>query len=378
VVSAGPAALRIDAVVDRARLQVAVRLTVEPGERVVLVGPSGAGKSTVLAAVAGLVPLAAGTISHGDRLLSAGSQGRRRAWTRPLHDRRVALVGQQLGLFPHLSVGASIGYGLPGGAKEPIVSELARMLGIDELLAVSCRRLSGGQAQRVALARALAAGPAVLLLDEAFTGLDAALGRRAAQLVGKQVQRDGVPCLLVTHSLVEAQAVGDRIAIIDHGQLLQVDDPHRLLVAPATLEVARIVGYGAVVPAAACRLPVGHRMPPAAASVAVHADQVELWEPRASGPGPATAALPAAWLEGTVVALRPSGPQWTAEVAVGDEQTVPVSVPAGRSGGCGVGDTVVVALAAAPCYDAAGAMVGMLHDAPARDQSSADQSRVGR
>jgi ABC-type sulfate/molybdate transport systems ATPase subunit len=362
----GPAAdLELsDVVVERPQLTLSVSLRACAGQLTALVGPSGAGKSTMLAAVAGLVPLAAGTISHGDRLLSAGPAGRRRGWVRPLPDRRVALVGQQLGLFPHLTVAATIGYGLPRGGRDPRVRALAEALELDGLLGALCSRLSGGQRQRVAVARALAGRPEILLLDEATTGLDSRLRRRVEALVAAQVRDDGVSCLVVTHDLVEAQALADRLAVLDAGRLLQVGPPDQVVAEPVSRRVAAIVGYLAEVPVGAVRVEAGRDLPASTATVAFHPSEVT-WRPReagragsrtATGEGP-TGAPAAGWVAGVVSRVSPAGPRWRAEVVLPGEQRVPVAVGAGD---VRPGDPVEVGVVRAPCYDDSGLLCGLL------------------
>jgi molybdate transport system ATP-binding protein len=214
-----------------------VSLAANAGELVVLFGASGAGKSLTLQSVAGLFAPDAGRISIDDRIVFDAS----RKINLPPQARHIALVTQDLLLFPHLTVAQNIAYGLP--AREPAradeLIELVQLRGFETRLPA---QLSGGQQQRVALARALATRPRVLLLDEPFSSLDAptrAHLRHEFRAWQKQLQ---VTTLFVSHDLGEAYFLADRLAVIAHGTILQFDAPGELMVRPRTLDVARAVG----------------------------------------------------------------------------------------------------------------------------------------
>jgi ABC-type sulfate/molybdate transport systems ATPase subunit len=232
--------LNADVEVDRREFTVRATLQVAPGERLALFGPSAAGKTTLLEAIAGLVQPRRGLISVNDRMLTSTDPPVRAV---PPWQRRVGLLRQNPGLFPHLSVRANLCYApsVPRSGTE--LSSLASVLGIGDLLSVMPARLSGGQAHRVALGRLLLAHCDALLLDEPYTGLDASLRRTLTDLVSTLVAERGVPAVLVTHELGDAQAFADRLAVLDHGELLQVGAPNEVVLRPASRRVAELIGY---------------------------------------------------------------------------------------------------------------------------------------
>jgi ABC-type sugar transport system ATPase subunit len=214
-----------------------VDLEAKPGELLVIVGPSGSGKSTLLRAIAGLEPLDAGRIVIDDRDVTGVPAGRR----------DVAMVFQEAALFPHLGVAANIGIGERARGRrrrdiEPRVREVARVLDIEPLLTRMPNELSGGERQRVALARAMIRAPRVCLLDEPLASVDTELRLRMRGEI-RAVQRSlGVPMVHVTHDQVEAMAMGDRVAVMAAGRVLQCDTPAEVYARPATTAVARILG----------------------------------------------------------------------------------------------------------------------------------------
>ena len=240
--------LNADVEVDRRDLRLRAAIQVAPGERLALFGPSGAGKTTVLEAIAGLVTPRRGRITLGGRVL-ASTEPRQAV---PAWERRVGLLRQDPGLFPHLSVRANLAYGRP--VPEPELAGLAGLLGVGDLLPVMLARLSGGQAHRVALGRLLLAHCDALLLDEPYTGLDASLRRALTDLVVSLVVARDVPAVLVTHELADAQAFagqarhpGPRPAAA--GRRARRGGP-----APVSRRVAELVGYLGFVPVTAGRL----------------------------------------------------------------------------------------------------------------------------
>ena len=215
-----------------------VDLQVAPGERLALLGPSGCGKTTLLRVVAGLERPSAGTVTVGGRVVVGPG-----AWVPP-ERRRVGLVFQDGALFPHRSVAGNVGYGL--GRREPdrqarIDAALA-MVGLDGLGDRAPDELSGGQQQRVALARALAPRPGVLLLDEPFSDLDAALRVQVRGEVRDLLEHLAISAVFVTHDQEEAFLLGDRVAVMSEGRIVQVDTPEALYRRPATAWVAGFVG----------------------------------------------------------------------------------------------------------------------------------------
>ncbi len=204
-----------------------VDLDVADGELLVLVGPSGSGKTTLLRLIAGLDTPAAGTIRLGGEDLVGV----------PPHERNVALVFQHLALYSHLTVRENLEFGRKGTER---TNEVAELLGIGQLLDRYPAELSGGEQQRVALGRAIVRQPAVLLMDEPLSSLDAPV-RRGLRRELKRLQRQlGVPTIYVTHDPVEALILGDRIAVIDRGQLVQIGRPGEVCARPANPFVAEL------------------------------------------------------------------------------------------------------------------------------------------
>ena len=214
-----------------------VSLRIADGEFIVLVGPSGCGKSTLLRMIAGLEEVSHGCISIGERDVTDLAP----------RDRDVAMVFQSYALYPHMSVRQNIAYGLKvrKTAKKEIerrVSEVAAMLGLEELLDRRPAHLSGGQRQRVAMGRAIVREPAAFLMDEPLSNLDAKLrvGMRAS--LAQLHARLGTTTIYVTHDQTEAMTLGERVAVISEGRVLQVDSPQRLYREPAGLFVAGFIG----------------------------------------------------------------------------------------------------------------------------------------
>ncbi len=233
----------------------------------VLFGPSGAGKTTVLRALAGLDRPDGGRIAFGEEVWFDASTGRHL----PPQARGAGLLFQDFALFPHLSVRANVGYGLhrQGAAERRArVEELAGRYGLGALLDRRPSQLSGGQRQRVALARALAPRPRLLLLDEPLSALDAPSREALRGELREQLERAGVPALVVTHDRTEALALGDRILVLVSGTIRQAGPVHEVFSAPADVEVARVVGTENVLPARLVRREEG--------LVAVRAGEAEL------------------------------------------------------------------------------------------------------
>ncbi len=289
--------LEADVEVDRRDFTVAVALRVAPGERLALFGPSGAGKTTALEMIAGLVPPRRGQVVLGGRVLTRTSAPRVAV---PPWRRRVGLLRQNPGLFPHLTVRQNLEYGA-GRAPDPARTvRLATDLGIEGLLADRPARLSGGQAHRVALGRLLLARCDALLLDEPYTGLDTSLRRALTELVRSLAADAGVPVVLVAHELTEAQAFADRLAVLDAGRLLQDGGAGEVVRRPASRRVAELVGYLSFVPIAAGG---------DGAVAGVHPERV------VPGAHPERGLV----LSGQVRALHPAGAGWEAGLAAGPE-----------------------------------------------------------
>jgi multiple sugar transport system ATP-binding protein len=212
-------------------------LHVRNGEVLAMVGPSGSGKSTTLRLVAGLEPVTSGTISIGDRVVNR----------LPPHERNVAMVFEGDSLYPHLTAGDNLRFGLEMGRvpKPEIdlrVQAESRVLGVARLLGRLPRTLSAGQRQRVAVGRATVRMPAVFLLDEPLTHLDAARRDRLRVELTTLQRGMGVTTVWVTHDQAQAMAIGDRIAVLRRGRLEQVDTPRALYRRPANTFVASFIG----------------------------------------------------------------------------------------------------------------------------------------
>ena len=223
-----------------------VTLGLAAGEIGVLIGPSGCGKTTLLRAVAGLENVAAGSIQLGGELV--GAPGR----SLPPEQRRIGMVFQDYALFPHLSVGRNVAFGihgLPRAEQQQRVRECLALVGLERSEARYPHELSGGQQQRVALARALAPRPRLMLLDEPFSNLDVDLRERLAHEVRGILKSANATALFVTHDQLEAFAIGDQIGVMDGGRLHQWDDAYALYHRPATRFVADFIGHGVFAPA---------------------------------------------------------------------------------------------------------------------------------
>ena len=295
--------LEADVEVDRREFTVRAALSVAPGERLALFGPSGAGKTTLLEAIAGLVRPTRGCVTLTGRVLTSTEPPR---VTLPPWQRRVGLLRQDPGLFPHLSVRQNLSYAPGTDPAGDELTQLADALGIGELLAAMPARLSGGQAHRVALGRLLLAHCDALLLDEPYTGLDSSLRRVLTELVAGLVAARSVPAVLVAHELSDAQAFADRLAILDAGCLLQAGAPDQVVLRPASRRVAELVGYLGFVPV---RPGPGDGMVAAAGSQIVAGIHPERVRP-GSHPGLGLV------LAGTVAASRPAGAGWEADLQV--------------------------------------------------------------
>jgi iron(III) transport system ATP-binding protein len=235
------AGLRVEGLVKsfgQTRVLGCVDLTVADGITAVL-GPSGCGKTTLLRLVAGFLEPDAGTIAIGDKVVAGGGR------PVPARLRRVGYVPQEGALFPHLDVTANVGFGLAradrGGTR------VREVLDLVELPASVAGRfpheLSGGQQQRVALARALAPAPALVLLDEPFSSLDAGLREDTGRAVARALRNSGATAVLVTHDQGEALSLADQVAVMTEGRFLQVSTPAEVYLRPASPQVAAFVGH---------------------------------------------------------------------------------------------------------------------------------------
>jgi multiple sugar transport system ATP-binding protein len=214
-----------------------IDLLIEDGEFMVLLGPSGCGKTTLLRMIGGLEAPTSGDILIGGRNVNG----------LPPRARQIAMVFQSYALYPHLNVYNNIAFPLkaaklPKEEQQKQVHWAAGILGIDQLLKRKPRQLSGGQRQRVALARAIVRHPNVFLLDEPLSNLDAQRRASARDELQQFQRRIGTTTIYVTHDQVEAMGMGDRIAVIDHGQIRQVGTPEQIYDDPADTFVATFLG----------------------------------------------------------------------------------------------------------------------------------------
>jgi multiple sugar transport system ATP-binding protein len=219
----------------------AVNLEIRDGEFMVLVGPSGCGKTSLLRMISGLEEVTAGRILIGDRDVTDLAPRRR----------DIAMVFQTYALYPHMTVAQNLAYGLkvrrmPRRERERRMQEVAELLGLGEMLSRRPAQLSGGQRQRVAMGRAIVREPKAFLMDEPLSNLDAKLrvGMRAS--LAQLHARLGVTTLYVTHDQVEAMTLGQRVAVMRDGRILQVDAPQRLYEQPRDLFVAAFIGSPAM------------------------------------------------------------------------------------------------------------------------------------
>jgi len=212
-------------------------LEIADKEFVILVGPSGCGKSTVLRMIAGLEDITAGELYIGDRLVNDV----------PPKDRDIAMVFQNYALYPHMTVYKNMEFGLklhkvPNEEIQKRVSEAAKILEIEHLLDRKPKALSGGQRQRVALGRAMVRNPAVFLLDEPLSNLDAKLRTAMRAEIIKLHKRLQTTFVYVTHDQTEAMTMGDRIVVMKDGKIQQIDTPQNLYDFPCNIFVAGFIG----------------------------------------------------------------------------------------------------------------------------------------
>lgn len=223
-----------------------VNLSVPSGTLTAILGASGSGKTTLLRVIMGFLAADAGTVTVGSRIVADPG----RVHLRP-NQRAIAYVAQEGALFPHLNVAANVGFGLARSERQRgnRVTEALDLVGLDPSYADrEPHELSGGEQRRVALARALAPRPAVVLLDEPFSGLDAALRSETRAAVVGALAAAGTTAVLVTHDQGEALSTGREVAVLRDGHLVQTGAPETVYRTPADLDVAHFVGEAVVVP----------------------------------------------------------------------------------------------------------------------------------
>jgi iron(III) transport system ATP-binding protein len=220
-------------------------LAVERGRLAAILGASGTGKTTFLRLVMGLEALDAGQVAVGTEVVAGDGLHV------PTARRRVGYVSQDGALFPHLTAGENVGFGLPRGERRTAarIHEVLQLVGLGpEFVSRHPSELSGGEQRRIALARALAPRPRVILFDEPFSGLDAGLRADIREAVLGALAREEATAVLVTHDQAEALSMGDQVGVLRDGKLVQMTVPEALYREPADLDVARFVGEAVVLP----------------------------------------------------------------------------------------------------------------------------------
>lgn len=260
-----------------------IDLTAHAGSLTAILGPSGSGKTTLLRLLCGFEHADSGSIRiNGQTVCAPGVFV-------PPEQRHIGYVPQEGALFPHLSVADNITFGLPRAQRKARhrVAELLELVGLPASFADRPpQALSGGQQQRVALARALASAPALVLLDEPFSALDAALRAETRQAVADALSAEGATALLVTHDQSEALSMGRQVAVLWEGKLVQVASPEQLYRQPVSAELARFIGEAVLLPGqieggntvvcALGRLPLLATQPDGPAEVLLRPEQIRL------------------------------------------------------------------------------------------------------
>ncbi|WP_347549755.1 ABC transporter ATP-binding protein [Pseudalkalibacillus hwajinpoensis] len=216
-----------------------VSFNLEKGEHFTIVGPSGCGKTTLLRCLAGLETLDRGEVDlNGKSIITLKPE-----------ERPVVLMFQDALLFPHLTVIENVTYGLKRRRiarkkRREIAEEMLEKVKLSKWIDTYPHELSGGQKQRISLARALVLKPDLLLLDEPFSSLDAALRESLRGEVRELLRKENISSLFITHDRDEAIEMADRLAVMDHGRLIQVGDPYSVVTQPTSMESAKIIGEG--------------------------------------------------------------------------------------------------------------------------------------
>lgn len=299
-----------------------VDLDIASGSIAAVLGPSGCGKTTLLRIIAGFTEPDAGGVSVGIRTVTGV----------PAHRRRIGLLPQEGALFPYLSVGANIAFGLPrDGSVRERVAHWLEVVGLAGYHEAHPDELSGGQQQRVALARALAPEPEVVLLDEPFSALDAGLRIRVGEDIADILRATGTTAIFVTHDQSEALSLADSVALLIDGTVAQHAAPARLYGAPASLAAARFVGAtielagrrcGDSVECALGVLPAAGDAPDGPVTVVVRPEQIDI------APG---------GLRATVRSVHFYGPLTGLRVELDDGTPIDLRSPSGCDAGSEIG-----------------------------------------
>jgi iron(III) transport system ATP-binding protein len=296
-------------------------LSIGPGTLTAIVGASGSGKTTLLRLIAGFEVPDEGSIVF-DEVQIAGPLR-----MLPPHRRGIGLVAQEGALFPHLSVGGNIGFGMESRSDRSGIDALLKAVELDPAIRKRMpHELSGGQQQRVALARALARRPKLMLLDEPFSALDAGLRSNMREMVKQRLQAEGITGILVTHDQQEALSFADQLAVLEEGRVVQAGSPRELYLQPRTEMLAKFLGDALIIDAevrgSEVETPLGRvRVPRATregrARVMLRPEQVRLVPWSEDTP---TAEIVSASFEGpiTVVRFKASGATFTLKVPSAD------------------------------------------------------------
>lgn len=226
----------------RQRVLDGVDLDVPAGSMTAVLGASGSGKTTLLRVIAGFERIESGMVRLGNTVVDDGRHAT------PPERRRIGYVPQDGALFPHLRVAANVGFGLDRRADKRSVSQLLELVGLSGLERRYPHELSGGQQQRVALARALAVEPAIVLLDEPFSALDAAMRASVRRDVANILRERGTTTVLVTHDQDEALSMSDRVAILRGGRIVADALPEELYRTPVDADIATFLGEANLLP----------------------------------------------------------------------------------------------------------------------------------
>jgi len=296
-------------------------LSIEPGTLTAIVGASGSGKTTLLRLIAGFEEPDEGSVVFDDMQIAGPLR------MVPAHKRGIGLVAQEGALFPHLSVGSNIGFGMEQRSDRAAVDALLAAVELDPAIRKRMpHELSGGQQQRVALARALARRPKLMLLDEPFSALDAGLRANMRDMVKRRLTAEGVTGILVTHDQQEALSFADQLAVLEDGHVVQVGSPRELYLQPRTEMLARFLGDAVILDGRVLggemdtplgRVRVGKATPDGEARIMLRPEQVRLipWSE-----GTPTAEIISSSFEGpiTVVCFRVAGVMFTLKVPSAD------------------------------------------------------------
>ena len=317
-------------------------IAVPRGSLVALLGPSGCGKTTSLRLIAGL-DAGEGTIDVDGIRVSGGPH------PVPPESRGVGLVFQDSVLFPHLDVAANVAYGLRGPTRDAEAARMLDLLGIAYLAGRMPHEISGGEQQRTALARTLATNPSLVLLDEPFAHLDAALREHVRDEMLRALDRTGTSALLVTHDQAEALAIADRVIVMRAGRIHQEGPPDEVYRHPVDRFTAQFIGRATLVPALVTAggsaatslgdLAVDHSTPPGPRSAVLRPESVVL-VPAGEGLG------------GRVVRASFRGSDRLLRIELGDGNTVEVSDPGTHRAGDRVTVAVRGVVATVPSTDA--------------------------